>query len=546
MKRIAAALYGSVAYLAFLLPVGYLVGFLADVGVPKTVDRGAGPLGPPLAVDLVLLLVFGLQHSIMARSGFKRRIERWVPRSMERSTYVLVSGLTLLLLFQLWRPIPAVLWDATGTPLETLAWGGFVAGFGLAVATTFALSHAHLFGVAQVAAYVRGREHPRMALRQSLVYRIVRHPMTLGLLLACWSSPRMTIGHLVFAAGMTVYSLWGTVLEERELVRSFPDGYRAYRSKVPALVPILRPRWLPAPARGLATEVALTGIGVAALSLLLLGRVRVSAAGTPADPRLEHGTLRQDGRSRSYALFDPGVSAASPLILALHGTGGSANRLHGFLGGELERVAERRGWLVAYPEALGGSWNDCRRGTGSRSRAAGLSDVAFLKELIGRLVREGRADPDSVFLLGYSGGGHMAFRMALEAPEAITAVAVFGANLPDEQELLCDSGGRVPPILLVNGTRDPVNPYHGGDVIAPTGIYLGRVRSAEESARFFDGLSHGRGVVRLVSIPDGGHAVPGRASRFPALVGRTDRAYQGVEEAAAFFESRAAFATELR
>lgn len=539
MKRIAAALYGFVAYLAFLLPIGYLLGFLADLGLPKTVDRGAGPFGPPLAVDLTLLLIFGLQHSIMARPGFKRRVERWVPPSLERSTYVLVSGLTLALVFVLWRPIPAVLWDVAGTPLATLAWAGFAAGIGLAVVSTLALSHLHLFGVAQVAAYVTGREHPRLTLRDSLLYRIVRHPMTAGLMLASWSAPRMTVGHLLFAVGMTAYGLWGTVLEERDLVRSFQDGYRAYRMQVPALIPIIRPAWLPGRGRGLATEIAIIAAGIAALSLLLLGGVRVPATRAHAAPGLQPGTLRVNGTDRSYALFDPDVSKPSALILALHGSGGTGARLRRFLGGALERVAHRRGWLVAYPEAFEGRWNDCRRGSHSSVREAGLDDVAFLRGLIVRLTEEGRVDPDRVFLLGYSGGGHMAFRMALEAPETITAVAVFGANVPDEAELLCRAAGSIPAVMLVNGTHDPVNPWEGGDVITPLGAYLGRVRSARQSARYLERLSSGRAPVRLVAVPGGGHSVPGHASRFPALVGRTDRTYQGVEEAALFFGSAA-------
>ncbi|HXI20765.1 MAG TPA: PHB depolymerase family esterase, partial [Gemmatimonadales bacterium] len=506
MKRIAAALYGLLAYVAFLLPIGYLVGFLADAGVAKTVDRGAGPLGPPLAVDLALLLGFGLQHSIMARSGFKRWIERWLPRSLERSTYVLGSGLTLALLFYLWRPIPAVLWDATGTPVGLLAWGGFAAGIGLGVAATFALSHLHLFGVAQIAAHIGGREHPNPVLRDSLLYRLVRHPMTAGLLLAFWSVPRMTVGHLVFAVGMTVYGLLGTVLEERELLRSFPDGYRAYRMEVPALVPLLRPRWLPARARGLAWELALMATGLTGATIFLLGGLRIPAGGPQVGPPLERDTLVVQGHRRSYALYDPGVSTERPLIIALHGTGGTADRLHRLLGGELERVALRRGWLVAYPEADRGRWNDCRRVSMSPA-AARPDDVAFLRGLIARLVLERRVDPDKVFVLGYSGGGHMGFRMALEAPEALAAVAVFGANLPAEGDLVCDATGNVPAVLLVNGMADPVNPYRGGDVIAPLGLYLGRVRSAEESARYFERLSRDR--VRLVPIPGGGHTVPG-------------------------------------
>lgn len=563
MRRILAALYAALAYLAFLLPIAYLVGFLADTGVPKTVDRGAGPLGPSLQVDLLLLLAFGLQHSVMARPGFKRRLQRWVPPGLERSTYVLASGTVLGILFWLWRPVPLVLWEVTGTPLEGLAWAGFVGGLGLAVWATFALSHLHLFGVPQAAAWGRRREPPGMVLRESLLYRIVRHPMTAGLLLLFWSTPRMTLGHAVFALGMTAYSLLATVLEERDLMRLFPERYGAYRMRVPALVPPLRPGRVLPRGGGLAVELTLVG-AAALLPLASLSRISLRPPDLPeTDPPLERQTLVVSGHVRSFVLFDPegGNRGAAredasgpddsgdrtarglprprrPLVLALHGSGGNAGRFRGFLGGELERLAAERGWLVAYPEAVRGVWNDCRRRAGAAPRAAGIDDVDFLRRLADRLARERHADPRRVFLLGYSGGGHMAFRVGLEAPSVVRAVAVFGASLPTEDELACDPGWAGVPVLMVNGTRDPVSPFTGGDVIAPTGRALGAVRASRESARWFEERAGGRAVVRLVSIEGGGHAVPGPASRFPRAVGRTVRSYAGVKEALAFFAAQ--------
>lgn len=567
MRRAAAALYGVLSYLAFLLPVGYLVGFLADVGVPKTIDRGAGPLGPALWVDVGLLVAFGLQHSVMARPGFKRAIERWVPASMERSTYVLVSGLTLALVYWLWRPIPAVLWDVSGTGLGILGWAGYGAGWALAVWATFALSHFYLFGVAQVAAYVRGREHPRMVLRSTLLYRIVRHPMTAGLMLTFWSTPRMTIGHLVFAGGMTVYSLWATVLEERDLVRKLGDSYRRYREQVPALLPILRPGLLLPRRAGLVVELLIVGLSLAFAGIIPLRNARASESpGQGQDPveasetilgpsrrasagratgrdsaRLEGVSLQVDGVTRTLQVYDPAPDhpGTRPLVLALHGTGGDARRLRTFLGGALERVATQRGWLVAYPEAIAGAWNDCRRTAAPPARAAGIDDVAFLRAVVDRLTRDRGVDPERVYVLGFSGGGHMAYRTALEDGTLARGIAVFAANLPTDAELVCVDRRESVPVMIVNGTRDLVNPYAGGDVIALLGRVLGRVRSAEETAQYFRGRPGGAEVV-LVTVDGGGHAVPGPEGRFPPVVGKTVRAYGGVVSAAAFFARQAA------
>lgn len=560
MRWILSIAYGALAYLAFLLPIGYLVGFLADVGVPKTVDRGAGPLGPSLAVDVALLVGFGLQHSVMARPWFKEALQGWVPEGLERSTYVLISGLTLSAVFWLWRPIPLVMWEVSGTPLGALAWTGFGAGWVLAVWSTFALSHFHLFGVTQARAYARELEHPRLKLREPRLYRIVRHPMTAGLLLAFWSAPRMTLGHAIFAAGMTVYSLWATVLEERDLLRTFPDGYRKYRMEVPALLPLLRPGRVVPRRGGLALELSLVALLAALPFVRLAGASLKPPAPGETEPTVEAHRLSVADRERTFALFDPRHGAAGgvasgaalptanprPLVLALHGTDGGASRLRGFLGGDLERVAASRGWLVAYPEAVGGVWNECRRRAGSRPRSMGVDDVAFLRALVERLVRERRADPSRVFAMGYSGGGHMAFRLAMEAPSLVAGVAVFGASPPVEEASVCEPAPGAVAVMIVNGTDDPVNPFVGGDAIAPTGTPLGPVMGSEEGARFFDALAGGRAEVRLVRIEGGGHVVPGPASRFPTVVGRSVSSFAGIDEALAFFGRQAGASGRLR
>jgi methanethiol S-methyltransferase len=536
MRRMLGLVCGALGYLGFLLPIGYLVGFLADVGVPKSVDRGAGPWVPALWVDLGLLSAFGLQHSVMARPAFKRWLRRWIPPALERSVYCMASGSALALLFWLWCPIPAVLWDVSGTIAGALAWLGYAVGWGMAMWATFAVGHLQFAGVTQAAAHAGGAEPPRAALRTRVLYRVVRHPMTAGLLIAFWSIPRMTLGHLMFAATMTLYCLMGTALEERELLRSFPERYRGYRMQVPALVPFFRPRRL-VPHRGaFGAELAVLGLIATAVPLwLLVSSARVSSPKDAAP--LEREEILVGGHRRTYALFDPPTAASysRPLVLALHGTGGSAGRLQGFLGGELERAAVRRGWMVAYPEALDGAWNDCRAAVHRTPRARGVDDVAYLRALIARLESGRDVNVGRVYVVGYSGGGHMGFRLALEAPELVVGVAAFAASLPTDEALHCTPRPGTPPVMIVNGTSDLVNPWRGGDVITPTGAVLGPVRSSEDTAAFL--RSVGGGTVRLVVLRGGGHAVPGVASRFPRAVGFVPRTFEGVEEALKFLEA---------
>lgn len=541
MRRVFSRLYGALGYMAFALSIGYLIGFLADMVVPKTVDHGAGPLGPPLLVDALLIVAFGLQHSVMARPWFKRAIRRRIPDGLERSTYVLVSGIALAVVFWLWRPVPMVLWDLSGTWGAPVTWIGYGAGWALAVWATFALSHLHLFGVAQANAHARGEDPPPARLRETRLYRIVRHPMTTGLLIVFWSAPQMTLGHAVFAAGMTFYSLWATIFEERDLMRRHPERYRRYREAVPALIPALRPG-LGMPRRGaLAWEIGVIG----ALSALALASAAAASLEPPepepADPPLVAGTLELTGQTRTYVLFDPNgpeptpASARRPLVLALHGSGGTAERLRGFLGGALERAASERGWLVAYPEAQGGMWQDCRLRAGSG--AARRDDVGFFGELVRHLARTRAADPRRVFVLGYSGGGHMAFRLALETPSQVAGVAVFGASPPLPRASGCRPAGGAVPVLMVNGTADPINPFMGGDVIAPTGAVLGRVLPSVDGAAYLEEVGGGDAEVRLVRVEDGGHVVPGPESHFPTAAGRNVADFEGVREALAFFDA---------
>jgi len=232
-------IYGLISYLLFLGTFLYLMGFVGDLVVPRSVSVGpAAPAGLALAVDLALVGIFGVQHSLMARPGFKRAWSRLVPSHLERSTYVLLSSAALALLFGLWRPLAGEVW-LLRHPLARLAVrAAFGAGAAVVLASTFMISHGDLFGLRQVWARFRGVPHREAPFRLTAFYARVRHPLMLGFLVMFWATPHMTVGHLVFSAAMTGYILVGTALEERDLVRSLGSRYLAYRRDVPRFFPV--------------------------------------------------------------------------------------------------------------------------------------------------------------------------------------------------------------------------------------------------------------------------------------------------------------------
>ena len=242
MKRYLIIGYGAAAYLLFLVTFLYLVGFVGAFVVPRNVDHGiTAPIGQAIAVNVALIGLFGVQHSVMARPAFKRWWARFIPASIERSTYVWLSNAVLLLLYWQWRTMPAVIWHV-GLPAGRWAlWVLFGLGWATALASTFLINHFDLFGLRQV--YLAWREKPytELGFRTRLLYRLVRHPLMLGFLIAFWAAPTMTAGHLLFAGGMTSYILIALQLEERNLVAAIGDKYRDYRRDVPMLLP--RPRW---------------------------------------------------------------------------------------------------------------------------------------------------------------------------------------------------------------------------------------------------------------------------------------------------------------
>jgi protein-S-isoprenylcysteine O-methyltransferase Ste14 len=241
-KRIFAFAYGVVCYLAFLALFAYMVAFVGDVWVPRTIDSGPeAATWKALLIDVGLIALFGVQHSVMARGWFKRWWTRIVPEPVERSTYVLFSTLAAAALVVFWHPIPDVVWNVEASWARNVLWGVFGLGWVVVVVSTELLDARHLFGLKQVWAYLRDEELEELEFKTPGFYRWVRHPLMFGFLLAFWATPQMTAGHLVFSLGMTGYILIGTTVEERDLLRQFGDRYRRYREQVPMLIPGLGP-----------------------------------------------------------------------------------------------------------------------------------------------------------------------------------------------------------------------------------------------------------------------------------------------------------------
>jgi len=238
MKKWFILLYGIVNYLLFVGVCLYAVGFLGNFGVPRGID---GPVNSPLLVALVinLLLVtlFGLQHSVMARPAFKQWWTKFVPEPIERSTYVLFSNLALVLLFWQWRPIGGILWDVQQPVLRVALWSLFGLGWMTILASTWLINHFDLFGLRQVWLHFQGRPYTSLPFATPGLYRYVRHPLYVGWLLAFWATPTMGLAHFAFAVGMTVYILIAIQYEERDLVRFHGDRYESYRRRVPMLIP---------------------------------------------------------------------------------------------------------------------------------------------------------------------------------------------------------------------------------------------------------------------------------------------------------------------
>jgi len=239
MRRAAALTFGVISYAVFFVTFLYLVGFISNLIVPKSIDSGvAGPVGRAMLVNTLLLLAFGIQHSVMARPGFKQWWTRFVPRPIERSVYTLASSVALIALMALWQPIPQTVWAAEGF-LATGLTAGLLTGVGLVLFSTFLIDHFDLFGLRQTWLYFRGRPYEEKRFTTPLLYKWVRHPLYIGWLMTIWITPSMSAGHLLFSLVMTSYILIAIPLEESDLLRALGEPYRRWREHTPLFVPRL-------------------------------------------------------------------------------------------------------------------------------------------------------------------------------------------------------------------------------------------------------------------------------------------------------------------
>ena len=240
MRRWSYFLYGIFCYLLFFATFAYMFGFVGNWLVPKTIDTATtdSPLKAVL-IDLVLLLMFALQHSVMARPGFKSVWTRLVPSAIERSTYILIACLVLIVLMWQWRAIDTVIWNVAHPVGRWVLWALFATGWLLVPAVSLMISHTDLFGIRQVWLHVQGRPYTPLAFRTPMLYRHLRHPMYVGWAISFWAIPTMTLGHLLFAGTLTLYMFLAALIEERDLVAHFGDTYRAYQKRVPMFRPRL-------------------------------------------------------------------------------------------------------------------------------------------------------------------------------------------------------------------------------------------------------------------------------------------------------------------
>ena len=236
--KVLAFLYGIAAYLVFFVTILYAIGFVMGLVVPKTIDTGGdSSVVEAIVVNLLLMALFAVQHSVMARQQFKAWWTQYVPQAVERSTYVLFASLTLLLLFWQWRPMPAVIWEVRDPDLAVTIVTLSVAGWVLVFMSTYLINHFELFGLQQVAQNLADKQPQPARFKTPLLYKFVRHPIYLGFIIAFWAAPTMTAGHLLFAGVTTLYILLGIALEERDLIALFGDDYRQYKQWVSMLIP---------------------------------------------------------------------------------------------------------------------------------------------------------------------------------------------------------------------------------------------------------------------------------------------------------------------
>ena len=541
--------YGLFAYASFGVSLLVLVGFLFNAdALPVTVDRG--PETRPwvaVTINLLLIALFGLQHSVMARPGFKRVFTRLVPTELERSTYVLLSNIAVVGLCLLWRPLPEIIWTVETGVLQAIAWGGFTLAIVVLFAASFQIDHLELFGLRQSWNAMCGKKSEPPAFSVRGMYRWVRHPIYVGWLLLFWVSPTMTAGHLLLAVSMTAYVLIAMVYEERDLLKSIGRQYADYRQRVPALLPRLRPTASRRGSRRLSGLILLFATGAATSPSL----DAAPTGGDRAGAALQELTIHHGGHERHIKLYIPSVNIAPQrIVVMLHGAGGNADRIRRFTGFGFERLADNAGWVIAYPEGIAGTWNDCRSQAPYPARQLGIDDVGFLAELVGNLSERFGVPTDDAFVTGFSNGGQMALRLAIERPHAIGSFGVAAAQLPDAADSVCATSAPSLHSLWIHSSEDPFLPYDGGASFGPTGDELGVVRSVDATRQWaLEGLSTASALPpwrlpevdgdtatriegyawRSVSglllqqyiLRGSGHVLPLRDGDFPAIVGRS-------------------------